>query len=364
MREAFLEALRGRVTDEVSWAADLAYWIEGQIQAGMGAVAWRTEKGYLELCREVGTMPYYWYGRFSCAEPRFKQVKVSVERRGGTTVTRWRTPRGALEQHTTFSPESSSEAITKYPVEDRADLEALLALLRDRTWVPRLDDYPQRLAFWAGYDGIPGLGLPRSPMSAFITEFTGVQNGVYLLFDYPALVTEALAIMEAAEAPVVDAVCRTAPPLIHFPDNLTREVYTGLFEPHMRDRYRRRLARLHDAGVLCAVHLDGTVRGLLPKLGDVGFDSIEALTPKPVGDVGLAEMRTLSGRPAVALWGGLPGALFAPPHGKKAILEQLDILLHCWRGTPFIVGVADQVPPDGSLEAVKAVGRSLRECTG
>ena len=59
----------------------------------------------------------------------------------------------------------------------------------------------------------------------------------------------------------------------------------------MAGGHRRRIERLHAAGVKCAVHLDGTVKGLLPKLIGSGFDAIEALTPKPGGDLDVEEIR-------------------------------------------------------------------------
>ena len=37
-----------------------------------------------------------------------------------------------------------------------------------------------------------------------------------------------------------------------------------------------------EAGVRAAVHLDGEVRGLLPRLAEVGFDAVESITPAPV----------------------------------------------------------------------------------
>ena len=52
---------------------------------------------------------------------------------------------------------------------------------------------------------------------------------------------------------------------------------------------RARLERLHAAGVRAAVHLDGTLKGLLPKLAATGIDAIEAITPQPVGDLSLEE---------------------------------------------------------------------------
>lgn len=128
---------------------------------------------------------------------------------------------------------------------------------------------------------------------------------------------------------------------------------------HMAARYRRRLDRLHAAGIRCAVHLDGAVRGLLPKLAAVGFDAIEAVTAEPCGDVSVDEMRTLAGNDRVILWGGVPGAMFAPPFTWTQMRAHVAHLLECWRGTRFIVSVADQVPSNGQIEFVKKIAEVI-----
>jgi hypothetical protein len=97
------------------------------------------------------------------------------------------------------------------------------------------------------------------------------------------------------------------------------------------------------------------VRGLLPKLAATGIDAIEALTPQPVGDVAVEEMRRLAGSSTVILWGGLPGAMFAPPFTWEDLKGQVERTLSSWRGTPFILGTADQVPPNGNIDFVRQI---------
>ncbi len=158
------------------------------------------------------------------------------------------------------------------------------------------------------------------------------------------------------------------PPLVHFADNLTSEVYTPFFTEHMEERYSRRLQRLHAHGIHCAVHLDGTLKGLLPRLASVGIDAIEAITPQPVGDLSLQAIRELvenASKPGsctlqrVILWGGLPGAMFAPPFTWQDMQRQVQHVLQAWQGAPFILGTADQVPPDGDIDFVRRISEMV-----
>jgi hypothetical protein len=362
MLDAFLALLDGRQSDRIVWTADITYWIAGQQQAGRANPAWNTENGYLRLHRDLGILPYYYYEKFWAAEPRYSgEIELIDTKEGEKTIRRICTPVGQLREESVYSPVSCSQGITKHFVALKGDLDVLLYLLAHRRLKPaNLADWPARRRLWAEYGGLPSIGMPRSPLAAFLVEWAGVQNASYLLLDYPTDVAEALRLMEEQEAPIVEAVCELAPPLVHFPDNLTSECTTRLYDGLMGPGHRRRIERLHAAGVKCAVHLDGTVKGLLPKLVRSGFDAIEALTPKPAGDLDLAEILALADSDTVVLWGGLPGIMFAPPYTWEQMHSHAIRLLECWGGRPFVVGVADQVPPDGDIQFCRNIAQLLQ----
>ena len=114
-------------------------------------------------------------------------------------------------------------------------------------------------------------------------------------------------------------------------------------------------SNMHATGIKAAVHLDGTLRGLLPKLAAVGFDAIEALTPAPAGDLAIEDIPTIAHNEKVILWGGVPGAMFSPPYTWPDMEAHVARVLKCWGSRPFILGVADQVPPDGDISFCKRI---------
>ncbi len=360
-RENLLRLLAGEKPTATVWTADLSYWLAGRQTAGTAAAAWSTELGYLELHQSLGVMPYYYYPNFWAGRAVYDAtVRESVETAGNTTVHRWETPVGTLCEESCFLPESACHGVTRHPVATGADLEILIYLLEHRHLEPdNLAGYLGRQQLWAGFDGLPSLGLPRSPLCALAYEWAGIQNLVFLLLDHAELTRHALALMEAQEIRILEAVCELAPPLVHFPDNLSSDNLTSLYDEYLAPTHARRLRMLHAAGIKAAVHLDGTVQGLLPKLAAAGFDAIEALTPQPAGDLEPAQMRRLANRPDLILWGGMPGALFPAPNDWPRIRRHLDALLEAWAGQPFIVGVADQVPPDGNIEFCRQIADHL-----
>jgi hypothetical protein len=308
-------------------------------------------------------MPYYYYPRFWLARPCYDpSVKVTTDRRGNATRTVWRTPAGEIWEEQAYQPMSCSTACTKLAVETADDLRVMIDLVERRSLEPvNLDDYPARLARWRKSGGLPALALPRSPLSAFLYEWAGVTAGIYLLADHPGPVGRIFELMQRQEEPVLEAVARRAPPLVHFADNLSADTQGGLYERYLRPVHEHRLSVLHEAGTRCAVHLDGSVRGILNKVVEAGFDAVEALTPQPGGDLPAESMREESGSATVVLWGGVPGILFAPPFTWDDVSAHVRSVLAAWRGTPFVLGVADQIPPDGDVSFCPKIADLVRE---
>jgi hypothetical protein len=359
--DSFIKLLNGEKPDRVVWTADISYWIAGQKQAGKADPIWDTEEGYLRLCRDLGIMPYYYYDKFWLGEPRYtSDVELVTETNGESTVTHIRTPVGELTQELVYLPVSCSVGTRVHFVQSEADLDVLRYVIEHRHLVPVcLDDYEQRMGLWRLYDGLPSIALPRSPLSAFTYEWAGVERAIYLLMDCEDVVAEIFRLMEEQEAPILDAVCAAAPPLVHFADNLSSDVIGGLYDTYMVGNHRRRIDRLHAAGIRCAVHLDGVVRGLLPRLVRSGFDAIEALTPVPAGDLDACEMNDLAGTDRVILWGGVPGIMFAPPYTWEDMEGHVRRVLKAWQNRPFVLGVADQVPPDGDITFCRRISEML-----
>ena len=364
MLDSLIRLLGGERPNEIIWTADLEYWVSGQRYAGTLKPEYDGEKGRLRLSHELGILPYFWYEQFWLAEPVYQGITVETKQREDETVRSWITPIGRLEERITFVKESCSQAYTKHPAQDERELEILLYILEHRQLKPTcLDSYADRCELYAGYDGIPAIAMPRSPFSALAVEWCGMENLVYLLIDHPDIIRRILRAFEAQERPILEAICETAPVLLHFADNLTSEFYSSFFDEYMAGPYRKRLEVLHSANVKCAVHLDGTVKGLLPKLAEVGFDAIEAITPMPAGDVRVEEIPKLVNNDNIILWGGVPGVMFCEPYTWPDVENHIHRLVQSWSDQRFILGVADQVPANGDIEICRKISSMVKEMT-
>lgn len=362
MLESLLKLFKGQRSEKIIWTADLEYWVTGHKFAGTLNPKYEGEKGRLELARDTGLMPYYWYEQFWLAEPVYDGINFSVEKKGTENISVWNTPVGELEERSVFAKESCSQAAVKHPVENKQDLETLLYILEHRQLKPaNLDTYDQRRQLYAEYDGIPSIAMPRSPLSTLAVEWCGIEKLSYFIMDYPDLIQRILTLFKQQEKPIIEAVCETAPPLVHFADNVTSDFYTYFFDKYMADFYQKRLDILHSAGVSCAVHLDGTVRGMLPKLASFGFDAIKALTPVPGGYVPFEKMRELAGNDNVILWGAVPGTMFCEPYTWKDMEKHVEKVLSAWKRQRFVLGVADQVPANGDIEICRKISEMIKD---
>ncbi|HCU35970.1 MAG TPA: hypothetical protein DGT21_11130 [Armatimonadetes bacterium] len=237
----------------------------------------------------------------------------------------------------------------------------MLTYIAEATVVTPAPERFETLKAIAGEQGHPTVLPTRSPVSQMLAQWSGVESFAYLEADVPEQLRATLDALGRAADPVYEAAAALDTPFVELPDNLAGDVMAGWFRRYQFDYYVMRAEQLHAAGKKIGAHLDGAVRPLLGLLVEAGLDFVEALTPQPTGDVGIAELRELAG-PDVVLFGGVPGAMFAPPFVADDIRRHVEAVIEAhWDHGRFILGVADQVPPDGDIELVRLIGEMCED---
>jgi len=358
-RERLLAPFRGLKPDRPALLVDLSYWHEAAASAGTLVDRYRGTEGYKLLHEDLGVCYYYDYSS-RIFDRTFSGVNLSVIEDSGGRTRSWRSPTGNISEHWRYLESAQCWAHDCYAVKKSDDLRILLDVCESTRFQACPDVY-QRLDSWIGDSGLPVAPAPRSPVPAHLADWCGVEGTVFLIADHEGLVSEVLSAIDRANDAAFDALFESPCELVHFCDNLDSSASTPLFDRWMREYYEKRLDQLHRARKFAAVHLDGRVRGLLPKLAACGFDAVESITPAPVGDVKIEELRKVAGNGDTIIWGGIPGAMFCIPWGADDVRRQTKLLLETlgFDGR-LIVGSADQVPPNGNAGYCRIIAEAIQ----
>jgi len=128
--------------------------------------------------------------------------------------------------------------------------------------------------------------------------------------------------------------------------------------------WRKRTKQLQEKGKIVGIHNDGCVAGSLGLLSQAHFDFVEAVTPAPFGDLEIEQIRQLTHN-KIVVWGGIPGALFSPLYSDDYFETFVRNVLKTFPiGSDFVLGVADQVPPDANLSRVRMVRDIIDKTAG
>jgi hypothetical protein len=104
------------------------------------------------------------------------------------------------------------------------------------------------------------------------------------------------------------------------------------------------------------VHFDANTWGLSDLIGASGIDYVEALTPRPDGDMTVAEART-EWHDKV-LWVNFPYSLHtAPP--DEVELAACQLMWEAAPGDRFIIGITEAVPQGSWQESFPAILRAV-----
>lgn len=356
-RERLTAALRQQPVDRLPWTADITYYNFAMREQGRLDAKYDGIEGYLLQHEELGVDPYFDYDEFYPFDIIHDGVTIETQRRGRDEITTYTLGTQSLHAVNRYVPEGFSWAPFKHAVETTADLAVLLEILRRTRIVPQMERHRGRQQRW-GKRGLLSIGVPRTPIPALIAEWCGIMATTYMSMDAPDLFADVLAAFDRVQDPVYEAYAEYRPVVVHFADNISGENVGSFWDKYMAPVYRRRLKQLRDAGILCVIHNDGTVASILGKIAATGFDGAESLTPAPVGDAEVAELRTIAGRDDFILWGMVPGAMFSKSWSEEKFREHIAAVLDkC--SAPFILGTADQVPPDSDILRLKIVAEMI-----
>jgi Uroporphyrinogen decarboxylase (URO-D) len=359
-RERVLTLLRGGQPDRVPWFGDLDYLATAMIARGQRSADFKRSRAYVDWHRELG-IGFYLQGYFPF-KSTYENCRITEWKEGNDSLRRIETPRGTLSEKWTALPESFTAGPVDHLFKSAADLPAFQYIIENMRVEP---DYAlgEERRPQIGDQGVMLVYTPRNPFMEVLVGAAGLITTIEMISDAPDLFDETMTLMRRVHDRAAAFAVAAPSDVVMIPENLSSEsVGPALFERYMRDYQETWTSRIRAAGKFSCMHLDGTLRGLLRQECTVGFDFIEALTPAPVGDLAVEDWARFCGPTKTKFWGGLPGAYFSPSVSEAEFERHVRATLEVMTSEPrYVLGVADQVPPDAVESRLRRVGELVEE---
>jgi uroporphyrinogen-III decarboxylase len=359
-RERILTLMNGKKPDCVPWFGDLDYYANSLIKRGLKPDNFIASDDYINWHRDLG-VGFYLQGYFP-----YKQITTNCEIRewneGHRRYKEIITPLGGVRECWEYIPTSFSEGPVEHFMKSEADMPVMKFIYENTRFEPDYDFANQRMQ-QVGDQGVVLCYLPKSPFMHLLALEAGVVSVTMAALTMPDEFSDLLDTMKKAFDQAARIAVDSPAEVLMIPENLSSEmVGPELFNRYMLGYQCEWTAKIREAGKHSFIHIDGTLGGLLAEEASAGFTVLEALTPYPVGDLKIEDFSRLAGNSKSILWGGIPGVYFTAnvdeEEFERHIKEVLSVMV---REPRYVLGVADQVPPDGLESRIRRVGELVDE---
>ncbi len=352
-RDMNLAIFRGEDPGGVLWQPRLEYWYDvnkkrGTLPEHLKEASLLNVYDYCHASVRYFTNPLRW---------RYKNVQVTEQWEDVKRLRRtWKTPVGTLTEVMHYDEWGLSVYNTEYKLKKPEDFKVLEFMLRDEEWYWDQEAYEQDLQR-VGERGSPQFFFRRSPIQGLFIEHMGFEKTIYMMYDHPALIQHYVEAASEADNAMYEVLCQSPVQILNFGENIDATMDPpSIWSEHLVPYYRQRVEQLHTAGKFVHIHVDGTMKPLLPYLGDCPWDGIEAATPLPQGDVTLEEIKEALGDRV--LLDGIPAVYFLPSFSTETLIEGVKQVVELFYPR-LVLGISDEIPPDGDIERVRLVGNTV-----
>ncbi|MBI5008224.1 MAG: hypothetical protein HZB98_00905 [Bacteroidia bacterium] len=359
-RNRLLTILKGEKPDQVPWFGDLDYWANSLVKRGLKPKDFILSDDYIKWHRDLG-VGFYLQGYFP-----YKQIiancKINDWWEGNRHYKEIETPIGAVRECWEYVPNSFCDAPVEHFMKSEAEIRIMKFIYENTRFESDYDQaYLRRKQ--VGDQGVVLCYLPKSPFMHLLALEAGVMAVTMAALTAPDEFSDLLNTMKRSFDQAAQIAVDSPAEVLMIPENLSSEmVGPDLFELYMYDYQKEWTTKIRDAGKYSFIHIDGTLAGLLKQEAEVGFSVLEALTPHPVGDMKWEELEAFTDDSKSILWGGIPGSYFTDCVDDEEFDRHVKYLLEIMRKKPrFVLGVADQVPPDGLERRVRRVSELVTE---
>lgn len=260
---------------------------------------------------------------------------------GSSFRTWYETPVGNVFEERKYSGQTSF--ITRPLIENEKDIKIYEYIVNDMRFHDDIENFILRDKL-IGDDGLATTSGMLTPIQQLLQHLAGVENTVYLMYDYPELMDELLEVMHEKNKEFYQV-------LAHYPTKavfayedtsstvMSRSMFTDYSLPAINDYARI----LHESGKLFITHMCGCLNAFKEDIGKGLQDGVDSVCPPDTGDLYVWEARKTWGDNKIIIGGIDPPALsrMTVAESVKTAKEILD-KMRGERG--FILSTGDAVP--------------------
>ena len=281
------------------------------------------------------------------------------------TVIRARTPIGEIQTVYRDIWEGHrlvNHRIEKFPVKTVEDLRVATDLVNRQQYRADGDAF-RRAANTMGQRGEPTMFLSSSGFTELIKNWCGLPATYYLLHDHRAEVEAHLEACDRRDDRLVEEALKLPCRIFNLGDHATNEFTPPpILEKYLMRRWQRIADRLHSEDRFVHTHWDGNSRLMLPFLRETHLDGVEALTPAPMGDMTLEQIKEAVGNEMVVL-DLLPAIDFLPNRPLEEVLQFARRAIDMF-APRLILGISDEISQVGQIEKIEAISRLVDDVCG
>lgn len=265
------------------------------------------------------------------------------------------TPRGTLTEEVRVTLNSWYRIEEKRWIESPEEMRLYTWLLDHATWSWDQDAYERVDREW-GRLGAPTMFMPRVNVQDLYINTMGVERGVYAIYEWGDVVTDYFRALHQNHLRMIDVINASPIDVINFGDNLHCSTLSpALYEEFVLPAYIERCDKLHQAGKWICSHWDGDTRALLRFAKTSGLDGIEAITPRPQGDVTLEEVKEALGD-EIFLLDGIPAVYFDRTFTDDDLSACAEKVIELF-APRLVLGISDEMSSQGDIERIRLVGQ-------
>jgi hypothetical protein len=351
----------GKSGGRIIWQPRIGCWYQDKVRAGQKLPEPYDGMELPDIFRALGVSDRL-YGVFN---PCFQmhedpRVRDTCETGSDGVVTHMiHTPVGKQVSRYVPVPEHGYPRHMKRIIETEGEMKVAIWRLENASWQWDQALYERRLAA-CGDLGAPTIYLPRVNVQDLYINTMGVENATYAMIDFPDTVEAYFRALHDNHDRLIDLVIDSPIDIINYGDNLhAGTLPPNLYEKYVLPEYHHRGERLRGAGKFVHSHWDGDTGPLLKFAKCSSLDGIEAITPKPQGDVTLEQVTDALGD-EVFLLDGIPAVYFDTTFPVSVLEECTHKLIELF-APKLILGISDELSSTGDIERIRVVAEIVNE---